>query len=166
MAAAIGIAKTATEIFLGVGEVSIDNLTFQLHYRWTVTLFIVASVLVQTSQFFGDPVQCETAEDSVDDDVLNSFCWMYSSFDMPTTFTGPCTRKKLDPTGTYLYNTYYQWVPIFLAVQAALFYIPRCIWLMLEGGLMAYMVKGKCTKIGLLPQCVSILSYLITVYSN
>ena len=60
MAAAIGIAKTATEIFLGVGEVSIDNLTFQLHYRWTVTLFIVCSVLVQTSQFFGDPVQCET----------------------------------------------------------------------------------------------------------
>ena len=60
MAAAIGIAKTATEIFLGVGEVSIDNLTFQLHYRWSVTLFIVCSVLVQTSQFFGDPVQCET----------------------------------------------------------------------------------------------------------
>ena len=60
MAAAIGIAKTATEIFLGVGTVSVDNLTFQLHYRWSVTLFIVCSVLVQTSQFFGDPVQCET----------------------------------------------------------------------------------------------------------
>ena len=60
MAAAIGIAKTATEIFLGVGEVSIDNLTFKLHYKWSVTLFIVCSVLVQTSQFFGDPVQCET----------------------------------------------------------------------------------------------------------
>ena len=29
-------------------------------YRWSVTLFIVCSVLVQTSQFFGDPVQCET----------------------------------------------------------------------------------------------------------
>ena len=65
MAAAIGIAKTATEIFLGVGEVSIDNLTFQLHYRWSVTLFIVCSVLVQTSQFFGDPVQCETVSLSV-----------------------------------------------------------------------------------------------------
>ncbi len=60
MAAAIGIAKTATEIFLGVGEVSIDNLTFKLHYKWSVTLFIVCSVLVQTSQFFGEPVQCET----------------------------------------------------------------------------------------------------------
>ena len=60
MAAAIGIAKTATEIFLGVGEVSIDNLTFKLPYRYTVTLLVAASVLVQTSQFFGDPVQCET----------------------------------------------------------------------------------------------------------
>ena len=60
MAAALGIAKTATEIFLGVGQVSIDNLTFKLFYKWSVTLFIVCSVLVCTSQFFGEPVQCET----------------------------------------------------------------------------------------------------------
>ena len=60
MAAAIGIAKTATEIFLGVGEISIDNLTFKLFYKWSVTLFIVSSVLVSTSQFFGEPIQCET----------------------------------------------------------------------------------------------------------
>lgn len=140
MAAAIGLAKTATEVFLGVGTVSIDNLTFQLHYRWSVTLFIVSSVLVQTSQFFGDPVQCETAEGSVDDDVLNSFCWMYSSFDMPGQFSGPCFRRK--HVSAHLYNTYYQWVPIFLAIQAGLFYIPRCLWLLIEGGLMSYIVKG------------------------
>jgi len=148
MAAAIGIAKTATEIFLGVGEVSIDNLTFKLHYRYSVTLLVAASVLVQTSQFFGDPVQCETGEDSVDDDVLNSYCWMYSSFDIPDTFNFPCTRKK-DNSGvpvTHLYNTYYQWVSIFLAVQAGLFYIPRCIWLIIEGGLMSYMVKGTTNR--------------------
>ncbi len=60
---------------------------------------------------------------------------------MPKTFTGQCQRKKFD--STYLYNTYYQWVSIFLAAQAVLFYIPRCIWLMLEGGLMSYIVKGK-----------------------
>ena len=82
------------------------------------------------------------AEDSVDDDVLNSFCWMYSSFDMPPTFRFPCARKTPND-GTYLYNTYYQWVPVFLAFQAGVFYIPRCIWLIMEGGLMAYIVKGK-----------------------
>ena len=65
MAAALGIAKTATEIFLGVGQVSIDNLTFKLFYKWSVTLFIVCSVLVCTSQFFGEPVQCETVSISL-----------------------------------------------------------------------------------------------------
>ena len=73
MAAAIGIAKTATEIFLGVGEVSIDNLTFKLHYRYTVTLLVAASVLVQTSQFFGDPVQCETVWYDLISNLINIF---------------------------------------------------------------------------------------------
>ena len=89
------------------------------------------------------------AEDSVDDDVLNSFCWMYSSFDMPSTFKFPCTRKTPydgNHDTTYLYNTYYQWVSIFLAFQAGLFYIPRCIWLIMEGGLMAFIVNGMKKK--------------------
>ena len=77
----------------------------------------------------------------MDDDVLNAFCWMYSSFDIPPDFEGICTRRETD--GTRLYNSYYQWVSIFLGSQAVLFYIPRCIWLMLEGGLMSYIVKGR-----------------------
>ena len=61
---------------------------------------------------------------------------------------------------TKLYNSYYQWVPVFFIVQASLvissetdtdmslqailFYIPRCIWLSTEGGMMAFLVAG-CT---------------------
>ena len=77
----------------------------------------------------------------MDNDVLNSYCWMYSSFDVADSFSFPCTRKNYE--GSYLYNTYYQWVSIFLAFLAGLFYIPRCIWLIIEGGLMSYMVKGR-----------------------
>ena len=64
-----------------------------------------------------------------------------SSFDIPPDFEGVCTRRQHD--GTRLYNSYYQWIPIFLAIQAGMFYIPRCVWLICEGGLMAYIVKGE-----------------------
>ena len=40
-----------------------------------------------------------------------------------------------------------QWVSIFLVVCAILFYTPRAIWLMAEGGLMKYLAKGATTKI-------------------
>ena len=36
---------------------------------------------------------------------------------------------------------------IFLVVCAILFYTPRAIWLMAEGGLMKYLAKGATTKI-------------------
>ena len=60
MASAITIVKSATEAGLGIGEVSIDNFTFKLFYKWSVSLFIAGSVAVCSSQFFGDPVACET----------------------------------------------------------------------------------------------------------
>ncbi|XP_023324723.1 innexin inx2 [Eurytemora carolleeae] len=148
MATTIGIVKSATETILGIGEVSIDNFTFKLFYKWSVSLFVAGSVAVCSSQFFGDPISCETsrddvyqADDSVDEEVLNAYCWMYSTFDIPPDFKGSCARKTFDRTN--LYNTYYQWVSIFLMMQAIVFYLPRCIWLSMEGGLMNFLVKGN-----------------------
>ena len=60
MATTIGIVKSATETILGIGEVSIDNFTFKLFYKWSVSLFVAGSVAVCSSQFFGDPISCET----------------------------------------------------------------------------------------------------------
>ena len=60
MATEIEGIKEVTEAILGIGEVSIDNFTFKLFYKWSVSLFISGSVLVQASQFFGDPIACET----------------------------------------------------------------------------------------------------------
>ena len=80
----------------------------------------------------------------VNDAVLNSYCWMYATFNIPLNFRGVCSKREHD--GSTLYNTYYQWVSIFLGTQALVFYIPRCIWLLLEGGLMSYIVKGERGK--------------------
>jgi len=142
MAEQLGLIKGATEAILGIGEVSIDNFTFKLFYKWSVSLFIASSVTVCSSQFFGDPIACESADDSIDEEVINAYCWMYSHFDMPPDYNGFCTQRNPDKTN--LYNTYYQWVSVFFMIQAILFYIPRCIWLSMEGGLMSFLVKG-CT---------------------
>jgi len=142
MADTVGLIKGATEAVLGIGEIAIDNFTFKLFYKWSATLFIASSIAVVSNQFFGDPISCETAQDDVDEEVIIAYCWMYSTFNVPNTFKGNCARQVFDNTS--LYNTYYQWVSIFLFIQAILFYIPRCIWLSMEGGLMNFLVNG-CT---------------------
>ena len=68
----------------------------------------------------------------VSDKVLKNYCWMYSTFNIPANFEGNCARSTHDPSPSY--NSYYQWVPIFLMLQAIMFYVPRIIWLMMEGG--------------------------------
>ena len=83
--------------------------------------------------------------EGVSEKVLKSYCWMYSTFNIPETYEGKCARKTQseDP----VYNSYYQWVSIFLIFQAFLFYTPRVAWLMLEGGLMKYLGKGTTGRI-------------------
>ena len=64
---------------------------------------------------------------------------------MPLDYRGACTNRQTE--GGTLYNSYYQWVSIFLVVSALMFYAPRALWLMLEGGLMKFLAKGATEKI-------------------
>ena len=45
-----------------------------------------------------------------------------------------------------VYNSYYQWVPLYLVFLAILFYLPRMIWLVMEGGLMKFFGKGTTIR--------------------
>ena len=81
-----------------------------------------------------------------------------------TNYQGYCNSDA--HVGTMLYNSYYQWVPVFFIVQvrlvfrwnqvrvfsfqAVLFYIPRCIWLSTEGGMMAFLVTGCTGRAGII----------------
>ena len=76
---------------------------------------------------------------------------MYADFNIPETYTGPCSGKdNADSDGVprvgNIYNSYYQWVPIYLIFLAILFYLPRCMWLVMEGGLMKFFGKGTTTR--------------------
>ena len=45
-----------------------------------------------------------------------------------------------------VYNSYYQWVPLYLIFMAFVFYLPRMFWLSMEGGLMKFLCKGTTTR--------------------
>ena len=75
---------------------------------------------------------------SVKDDVLESYCWMYAHFKIPMEYQGPCSGKDQENIEGPVYNSYYQWVPIFLMFTAFMFYIPRCMWLTMEGNFLSF----------------------------
>ena len=72
---------------------------------------------------------------------------MYAHFKIPVEYQGPCSGKDQGDFEGPIYNSYYQWVPLFLLMIAVLFYVPRCIWMMMEGGLMRFFGKGTTTRL-------------------
>ena len=85
-------------------------------------------------------------------DVLESYCWMYSSWNIPPLYKGACSssQKAANPRSEYkvsvVYNSYYQWVPLYLVFLGLLFYLPRLLWLTMEGGLMKFFGKGTMSR--------------------
>ena len=73
---------------------------------------------------------------------------MYASFNIPPDFQGSCARhSRLDKFGDEVFNSFYQWVSLSLVGQALLFYLPRALWLSLEGGLMKHLAKDVTGKV-------------------
>jgi len=149
MAQLIGAVTSVTSNFLEINQVSIDNWGFKLFYKATTTYLILSSVLATAKQFFGSPIQCDagSAKDGIEKEVLESYCWMYSTWNIPREYKGACSGGDQDmDTTTIVYNSYYQWVPLYLIFLALLFYLPRMFWLMMEGGLMKFFGKGTTTR--------------------
>ena len=74
---------------------------------------------------------------------------MYASFHIPAEYGGHCTsgselneEGELNDGGGPIYNSYYQWISIYLSFMAVLFLIPKIIWTTIEGGVMKFIRKG------------------------
>jgi len=149
MADLLGLVAKAGKSYLDK-SISVDNWAFKCFYKVTVALLFACSATVTSRQFFGQPIACDvgTAKDFVNEDVLESYCWMYANFRIPPSYRGPCSsdfdESEIDMP---IYNSYYQWIPIYLIFMAVVFYLPRGIWLMMEGGLMKFFGKGTTTRL-------------------
>lgn len=124
-----------------------DNGWFVLHYRVSVILMAVSSVLIGTTQYFGDPINCEV--NNFDKSMVNTYCWTHGTWTVAEFLTKEMQGKVAHPgVGPYdhkhhtmVHHGYYQWVPIVIALSALMFYVPRYLWKMFEGGWIANMCK-------------------------
>ena len=52
------------------------------------------------------------AKDGIELEVLQSYCWMYSTLTIPRQYRGQCAAGDQDPeTHNIVYNSYYQVTP-------------------------------------------------------
>ena len=61
--------------------------------------------------------------------TLKTYCWMYSTFNIPEQFQGKCARRR--QSEDVMYNSYYQWVALCLVGQVRLFSLRHDIMLSL-----------------------------------
>lgn len=126
--------------------ICIDNNVFKLHYKATVILLAVCSLLVTSRQYFGDPIDCIV--DGVPQNVMDTYCWIYATFTVSnkaharvgTDVVHPGVRPYVDGEDQVVHHKYYQWVGFVLFFQAVFFYFPRYVWKMWESGRIAMLV--------------------------
>ncbi|KAM7305037.1 innexin inx2 [Ixodes scapularis] len=91
--------------------------------------------------------------DSVPSRVLDTFCWIYSTFSFKDTWSKKVGIQvpyagvdKYTPGEERVYRGYYQWVCFVLFFQAVLFYIPRYPWLACESHASHRYLERKCSR--------------------
>ncbi|XP_045771795.1 innexin inx2-like [Maniola jurtina] len=137
---------------LKIGNVCTDNNVFRMHYKLTVMILLVFTLLVSTKQFFGEPIHCMSESDKDNDkEAMNSYCWIYGTYTLRNRLVGT-QGKNMAYVGVgpdegiqaeQIKHSYYQWVCFVLLAQAAMFYTPRYLWKMWEGG----RLKGLADKL-------------------
>lgn len=129
--------------FLKFENVCTDNNVFRMHYKVTVIMLLVFTLMVTSKQFFGEPIHCMgDGNKDTDKDAVNSYCWIYGTYTLKSNLNGEEGKNmayigvgsKKNANDEQIKHTYYQWVCFVLLGQAVMFYTPRYLWKMWEGG--------------------------------
>lgn len=120
----------------------IDNVIFRLHYRVTSAVLFVCCILCTANSLIGNPIECLNAEFKDKINVINTYCWITSTYTLPHQQGQKVgTHVVASGVGSYVprlhevqHHNYYQWVPFVLFLQGVLFYVPHWFWKNWEGG--------------------------------
>ncbi|CAG2115907.1 unnamed protein product, partial [Medioppia subpectinata] len=129
---------------LKTSRVQIDNNVFRLHYSITVILLLAFCVIITTKQYVGDPIDCVRSEAIPQRFIRHILFHKEVGVDVVAPGVDMESNQK-----EFRYHKYYQWVCFVLFFQSTLFYIPRWLWKMWEGGkiqaLMMDLDVGVCS---------------------
>ncbi|XP_017784553.1 PREDICTED: innexin inx1 [Nicrophorus vespilloides] len=134
--------------YLRSQDIAIDGAIFRMHNLFTTAMLLACSLIITASQYVGHPIQCIV--NGVPQHVVNTFCWISSTFTMPDAFKRQVGREVAHPgiandfndESAQKYYTYYQWVCFVLFFQGLACYAPKVIWDVFEGGLLRTLVMG------------------------
>ncbi|KAG7303830.1 Innexin inx1 [Plutella xylostella] len=135
-------------VYFKYQEIRTDNAVFRLHNIFTTVLLLMCSMIITATQYVGQPIQCIVS--GLPTHVVNTFCWITSTFTMPDEIAREVGREvahpgvfnEYDSTREKKYHTYYQWVCFVLFFQAIMCYTPKFLWDAFEGGLLRTIVMG------------------------
>jgi len=130
-----------------------DNFIFKLHYKVTFAILLLCSAFVSAYHYIdsaGSAIQCMHDEKvGVPTEIINNYCWIMNTFSLPDHYSG---EKNVDfihhGVGPHamederIYHSYYQWVPMVLALQAIFFYAPHWLWKQLENNRLKNIIVG------------------------
>lgn len=119
-----------------VHRIAEDSMIFRLHYRATVAVLLAGCLTLACKSISGSPIQCE-ATAAVDKAVLETFCWLHTTYSMVHAFNmsigqavpypGVSNSKGEGghghtPHPLVKQHKYYQWVIFLLLLQ-----VRRCL---------------------------------------
>ncbi|KAE9415383.1 hypothetical protein Angca_003690 [Angiostrongylus cantonensis] len=103
-----------------------DDPVDRLNYFITSTLLTFFAIMVSAKQYVGSPIQCWMPMEFKGgwEQYAEDYCFIQNTFFVP--FHEEIPADDEDRSEAEI--GYYQWVPIVLALQAIMFYLPNWIW--------------------------------------
>ena len=104
-----------------------DDLADRLNSRYTCSILVLFAIVVSTTQYVGEPIECWVPAHFTDNHerYANNMCWISDHYYLP--FEKTAVPENVERLGRK-HISYYRWVPVFLLLQALMFYLPCIVW--------------------------------------
>lgn len=134
-------------------DIQIDSTIFRLHNLFTTALLLACSLIITATQYVGQPISCIV--NGIPPHVVNTFCWISSTFTMPDAFQRHVSNKPLNSFYSNCFffvvvsNSVLHW-PMNITVDRSLLIMIKIFTCTLSGGggreVVKIIVKAICVE--------------------